>query len=441
MLARISRPRRVLGGFVAVLVCAVLAAPVHGQLQLGTRENTEIPFNKFRDQFNKLLSGEPAPDPVKDKALLEAAGQYLVWRVTWKTIESERWDVGMGKIQADLEKLMNEPATKEGKNKEFMKLLARQLIDRLKEVLALKYDTSTMAVTNAALMLPVLARCKQGEVSDFLLELTKTDKGNPVVHPFIRMCAIKGLGELSGPGGPPVDAGADAKALAEKGRRELARLEAIVQFIDSPYPPQGKGQEYDDALAFARREGVKALAQIQVPAYEINKGTVKGPVAFQLLRIASGEPVKVGPPFTLSEKLEAAIGLCQLKPGHNVELAAFVVANDLVEFATAYAEDYAYFSGKVAKDEPKRLPLLPWKLYALRFDAGLNALQNSLPKDSPTAKKVSTLRTDVQKMLVDISQYRQIDTPPLLQQDAAALQPATGEVYPGSKDFTLPLAK
>jgi hypothetical protein len=425
---------------IAVSFCGFTATAVFAQEQKGNREDTELPFIKQKERITKLVSGEEQPDSVKDKDLLGVISRHYISRVTWQTIQSEKWDsnTGMGKLHADLEKLMNDPATKDGKNKDFMKQLAHQFVERLKEVLGQKLEGNTTAVTNAALMLPVVAKCRQGEINDYLLELAKADeKGNAAVHPFIRMCAIKGLGEMNAPGGPPVDGGNDDKTKSQKSRRELDRLDAIVKFIDTPYPPQGTGQEYDDAMAFARREGIKALAQIQVPAYEIDKGkAVKGPVAWYLFNIASGVPPKVGPPFTVSEKLEAALGICHLKSGHNAELATYLVGDALVELGRAYAEDYAYFSVKVGKEEPKRQPRLPWKIYAQRFQAGLQAMQNNSAKDSAADKKVKSLVAGSKKLLDDISGYRPVELE-VFQQEVTAMRPQNADVYPGIKGFTL----
>jgi hypothetical protein len=444
MLGCTSPLLRIMPVLSALLVGAVLVSPVQGQ-QLGTRENTDLAFSKNREQFNKLLSGEVPPDAAKDKVLLEVAGRYFVFRVTWLNLQNEKYDQGMGKVQLDFEKVMNDAATKEGKNKEFMKLLAHQLIDCLKKVLVeQKYDTGTStALTNAALMLPVLARCKQPEVGDFLLDLTKTDaKGNAALHPFIRMCAVKGLGQFSAPGGPTVDGGNDPKGAGTKGNRDLGRLDAMIQFVDLPYPPEGQGQEYDDALAYVRREGVKALAQTQLAAYEAGKDAVKGPVAYHLLKVANGSPVKVGPPYTLSEKLEAAIGICQLKSSparYNMELGAFVVGKVLAEFADAYVEDYHYFSLKdKEKDAPRRQSRLPWRLYALRLDAGVKTMVANLPKESPVAQKLKS-GTNAARFLNDIASGKEIDSAAALQQEIDALRPTIMEVYEGNKEFTLPM--
>jgi hypothetical protein len=439
MLGCTFRFRRLLPMLGIFVLGAVLLSPIQGQ-QLGTRENTDLAFSKIRDQFNKLLSGEVPPDAARDKLLLEVAGRYYVFRVTWPTLQNEKWEQGMGRVQLDFEKVMNDAATKEGKNKVFMKLLAHQLIDCLKKVFVeQKYEAATStALTNAALMLPVLAKCKQPEVADFLLELTRTDgKGRPALHPFIRMCAIKGLGEWSAPGGPVVD-GTNDKGAGAKSLRLLGSLDAMIHFVDLPYPPEGQGPEYDDALAFVRREGVKALAQTHVPAFEANKDVVKGPVAYQLMRVASGSPVKMGPPYTLSEKLEAAIGLCNLKSGparYNVELGAFMVGKVVAEFADAYVEDYHYFS---VKDKERRQMRLPWKLYALRLDAGLKALSANLPKDSPVGQKLKS-GTNAARLLDDIAKGKEIDSAAALQQEMEAVRPAITEVYEGNKEFTVPL--
>jgi hypothetical protein len=449
MLDCISRFHRVIAIVIGVVLFTVAPTPIQaaqGGKVLGPREVTEKEWQKNKEQFNKLLTGEITPELPRDKTVLNAASQYLVYRVTWPTLQADKWESGMGKVQAEFEKAIDQPATKELKNTAFMKLFAHELIACLKKVLEQKYEpgnsglATNVAVSNAALMLPVLARCKQSEVADFLIELAKTDpQGNPAFHPFVRTCAIKGLGELSAPGGM-VDG--DAKAPAAKGGRELACAEAIMRFIDAPYPPQGNGPEHKDAVAFVRREGVKALARIQSPAFAIKDGKVQGPVAYYLLKVASGQPTKADPQITLPEKLDAAIGLCNLKPGQgtgtpqvNGELTAFVVANVLVDFAEAYRADYPLFTAPTkTKDAPRPQAILPWKVYAQQLEAGLNTLAATLPKEA--AAKVKTLANSSKKMLDDIGARRQIDAPQI---DAAALQPANSDVYLGSKEYSLTL--
>jgi hypothetical protein len=442
----------------AVLAAGILAAPLAAQEvgQLGNIENTENAYFKYSGRIGELRDAKAQPDAAKDKAAIEVAARYHVYLVTWPSYQPPRkkYDDGMSQIHKRLKDLIDTQTTREGKNKEFMKLLAPEMIRCLKEVLAQDFKTYYTAVTNAAIMLPVLAKCKQPAVEDFLMELARPDKeGKPVVHPFIRLCAIKGLAEIIAPGGPVLEepAADPEQQLLEKRKRESARLQMVWSFILQPYPPQGTGPEYDDAFTFCRREGVKALAQFQQPHFGNDKGKITGPTAGYLLWIAHGGPSGVGPAYTLMERVEAAQGLCQLKDQdkYNAELGVYIAASVLADFAKEYIVDHAYFSeaDKKLKGEkdapPKRLPKQPWRIYAQRWLAALDTMIANSPKDSAAAKKARSLKDTAAAMLADIAAARQIEQPTVLRQLVDQLRPPgdTAEVYPGNKEHIIRLPK
>ncbi|HYV35198.1 MAG TPA: hypothetical protein VE988_05810 [Gemmataceae bacterium] len=441
---------RLLAGLAVIVAAGRLVAPVSAQQQIGTSENTGIPFTTtHKDRYEALREYKTVPDAAKDKALLEVAGRYLVGRVTWPGYQ--KWDSSLKDVYDEFNKLMDSPATKKGTNQEFMKLLAPELIANFSKILldpdshARDFKNHQATVTNAALLLPVLAKCKQNAVHEFLLKLVETDKdGKPVVHPFIRMCAIKAMGELNNPGGPELDSKDNFQQQEKKRDRELARLEAIVKFIDQPYPPEGTGAEYDNAYRYVRREGVKALAQLRKPIYEIKKGTFAGPVAFHLLKIASGSPAAVGPPYSLSERLEAVIGIAQLETAgvkiYNNELAVYVVANVLIDMASAYGEDFPIFSAvPKGKDGPQAI--LPWKYYAGALEEVLPVMSASL-KNTPAAKSLDEkVRTNIKDVMAQMKVLRKIESPQVLQTFVANNPPAVNEVYLGNKDSALPLGQ
>ena len=163
----------------------------------------------------------------------------------------------------------------------------------------------------------------------------------------------------------------------------------------------------------------------------------------------------MGPPFSLSEKVEAAIGLCNLKtndqqlkaaPQYNTDLAAYVLANTVYEFVTAYNNDFVVFKAAPTKgkDDTHVVPRLPWKYYAARLDKGLEDMAANLT--GPAAKKVVDLRGSsgggASALLTTVSKMQQqVEMTPLLPNFIASIRPASAEVYKGSKEFVLPLAE
>src|SRR5262245_61868940 len=180
MTERVSRLRFGPLFSVALLVAAAVPPALAAQQQLGSEKDADeitrntVLVNKFRDGAK--------PDPVKDKKLIEAIARNYIFRVTWPTIQKDKSESGMAGVHSRLKELMEHKATQSGENKEFMKLLAPELVACLKQVLALDLKSNYQAVTNAALMLPVVAKCRQPAIDDFLMELTAADKsGKPLV--------------------------------------------------------------------------------------------------------------------------------------------------------------------------------------------------------------------------------------------------------------------
>ncbi len=452
-MSRRSVPARLgLAGLAAVFVAVAQPAAARAQEQLGNKNDVDEAFFGFSARFSKLRDGDAQPD-AKDKALAEVVAKYYVYHLTWKSYrdDNKSADSGLPKIRKDLLDLMMLPATQSGKNKEFMKLLAPELIKCFQQVLALDYTENHLPVTHCALMLPALAKCRQPEVHDFLMKLARTeadpkDRSRP--QNFIRMCAVRALGEFSNPVWSKVDDQGDPQAEKKKAERDLDRLAFLAEtYIIQPYPPEGTTPEHRDAWIYARREGVKALAQFQTPAVVNDKGKVAGPAAYYLMYLTSGGALPNAPPLTISERMEALIGLCQMKagesPGYNTELAVYIVASCLADVVEEYAQDYAYFAvAPKSKDDPKRLAKVPWTNYAQRIEAALDVMSANVPKDSAAGKKLAVLLAKeggpVIPTLRVMAARKQVTDRQLLATTARGLVPPSMEVFQGNKQWTIP---
>jgi hypothetical protein len=441
-----------LAGVAAVFLTLAGPPAATAQEQLGSKADVDEPFFLGAARFAKLRDGEAQPDPAKDKALIEVAAKYHVYHLTWKTYRDDikSSESGLPKLRKDLNDLMTAPATQSGKNKEFMKLLAHELIGCFKQVLALKFEENHQAVTHGALMLQALAKCRQAEVHDFLMEIARTpadpaDRSTP--RNFIRMCAVRALGEFNNPHWAGVDDKGNPQAEKAKLQRDKDRLDFLANnYIIRPYPPEGSDAEHREAWIYARREGIKALAQVQVPALANDKGKITGPAAFYLMYLANGGALPDGPPLTMSERLEAVIGLCQLKagetPGYNTELAVYIIAGCLADMTEEYNQDHLYFSvPPKSKDDPKRQPKLPWTNYAQRLEVALDVLAANVPKDSAAGKKLAALlepkNGPLLPALKQVKDRAKVSNPQLVINAARGLVPPSMEVYQGNKDWVL----
>ena len=91
-----------------IAVCIVVATPAEAQ-KLGNNSDTEDPAKskKFGTRWEQLVKGTATPDPNSDKALLELAGRYFVYRCTWPEEQQNPYDAGMGRIQLEFKKIMD----------------------------------------------------------------------------------------------------------------------------------------------------------------------------------------------------------------------------------------------------------------------------------------------------------------------------------------------
>jgi hypothetical protein len=460
MLSLCGGRRFLLAGVLAVFGIVVSSAAVQGQTKLGGFVEVEQPFFARYARYNQLLEGAAFNETSKeDKGIPELAAKHFVYPLTWSNIQADKSDEGLPKIRRLLKDAMTHEKTLSGANKDFMKALAHELVVCFKQVLELPMDKDYPAVTSAGLMLQDFAKCRQPEVHDFLMQVTKPDekdKKNPY-PPFVRMCAVRALGEFSNPLWAPVDnkANATVQEVAAKMQRDSDRINRIGNFVAFPYVPQGDDEEHVKAYVFVRREGIKALAQSQVPAADIVKKKVHGPAAYYLLYIAMGGRFADGtPPLTLPEKVEAILGVCNLKlgdtPQYNAELGIYATALCLSEFFAEYNKDYAFFAkvkgGKDTKRVAPRIEEITWQTLAARLEDGLNALNSSLSPDSK--KKLEGLKSKIStgasatalSIVKDRRDPVPQEIPQLLADYAASIRPSGGEVFSGVDDSpVLPL--
>src|SRR5205085_2179610 len=87
-----------------------------------------------------------------------------------------------------------------------------------------------------------------------------------------------------------------------------------------------------EAIRYMRREAITSLAEVGVPALGAfrKKGVVESPAVYELLRVLIKGKGAYEPPTTLAERVEAAIGLCQLKDpekeaDYNASVAVYAV--------------------------------------------------------------------------------------------------------------------
>lgn len=359
---------------------------------LGVPTEIEKAF-KAETVFKILTSDNPSAN---DKAMLDTAAKYFVWRVTWLD------NVGNpDKLALFLKEFDRDYTNRVVKNKDLKKepvsFFNARLTEYFKAVFERKFDGNRVSTIQAAVMLPIVARSKDPVFGDFLTKIIKdADK-----HDAVKLYAVRAAREYFplrpiGPNNP-----------RPKNPADLERVQSLVGYIERKWP-QASAKDELDAFSFLRREAVLSLAQVQAPALGFEKKQVEGEVAPALLKVLAKDILE--PPPSLTEKCEAAIGICNMKLkdmlDYQPQLGIYASGMALSDFFNAYRADYANVAGK------KTVGLLAYKNMADRFKNGLENLQSNLTEATgthPASPFAKGLYDQSKGMLENIILHKPVD--------------------------------
>jgi len=426
-------------GTIAVLLNQ---ARLYGQLQF---ESTQLGGKSDEEQFRSVQSklaglqdGSTKYDATLHKDVLTAVSRYYVLRVTWANIQSDYkpaptrtlMDNVRNEFQIYLiDKIAPDPKADSSKNELARIALGKELVARFQEVFGLPFEHNRLAHVNGAMLLPDLGRLKTVEVGKYLTDLVKDPKTNDV----IRFFGIKALGEFF-PAREFVNLDENKKPLEEQKLRDIERVDLLVKLIERDWNVKGGSAAEQDAIRYVRREAIKSLARSTVPAIEVAKGKVNGAAVYTLMRVLADDGLN--PSVGIPEKIEAAIGICQMKPreisAYDPELGLYLVAKFLHDLGSAYQKDWT--EARIAKRYST-----PWRFHAARIKTALNTQYNNLANINSGRKATAQkLQTDATIMLNEMgasnSVAGQLDR---LNALANQLRPTTTTVFKNIPPLTL----
>jgi hypothetical protein len=211
-----------------------------------------------------------------------------------------------------------------------------------------------------------------------LAELVRDPKRSEAV----KLYALRGLGEFFKAAPPDVG----PLGAPDKKERDAKRIQAVIDFVKRKSPVTADmTPEEVEAVRYVRREAVRALAQVQIPAVDVEVKTnkVMAPVALTLLGVLAGKSAGIDPPPSLNEQVDAAVALCRMKgariPEYDQKLVLPFLAAVLAEFATQYNDDYKNVILNDKEREIKPGGLHPWRAMTERLKSGLKDLGKNNP--------------------------------------------------------------
>ena len=405
-------------------VCIILALPAVAwpQGQLGTKEALKKAYAENSFRRDQLFAGNLKAEK-GDMKIAEAAANYFIYRVTHSTENPTVVHNDFNKAIASMVNL------EKGKsNQDWLNLFGPACVESIKQILERDVKAEPGAVINAAMMLQQLGKLKQANINNYLIDLVKYEK----YHDAIRVYAFKGLREAMPVLVQPSDLELDLndKAFQARVARDVKVVEALTTYIEKPIKVNNMSAEEIAAVRFVRREAISALANAGSPAVlafptkGTRKATLQGPVAPTLMRVLTPK-TELLPTPNLTEKIEAAVGLCNMKypnmPEYNKDVAVYLVGQTLVEFVREYNKDRGNFTGVGVA---RTIPYLGWKTDSRRLEAGLKELAKD--KASPSAQG---LEARAKVVLDSIIKHEAPDRIAELQTFVDSIRPKAGNVF------------
>ncbi len=343
----------------AILGNALAVLPVVRADDIYLKETGTFDRNKFKE----WLQEESAATPTQTQLAEAGKGaRSVVYRLTERANHSKPGQMASAVNECDylLKQIVYSPETK---NAPLQQAFAGQMVEALTAVLKPKEQHAITRVNAVR----VLARLAELSGAEETADLAVKSIDSPDQVEGARYWAFRTLRTLFSHARKPPSAARRAKA-----------VESLVKFIERPNkwskePPI----EELDGIRLVRREAIRALGTIHDPGVANKKGAE---AAWTLVRILRRDK-DVSPEPRLDEQVEAAIGLCGLRPDptgdYQPAYAVAHVGQFLVEF---FGRFNARMAGKIERE--------PWKIYAVRMEESLQGLLTAVPND-PTVKAVA----------------------------------------------------
>lgn len=433
-----------------LFLVSVPTARAQGRL---VAESELAPFERLPSTYRfDLLSGknkEPIGD--KQKKEIRLMAMYYVYYMTIP--ERQQPDPKTGNIAVeDRRRRFGEinlyyilkPENKQN-NKEFRQLYVQELVKCFRTVFAKnevgepKLDTTSLVHTG--LLLPMAAQMEDPAMLAMLIDLVR-DPGKPLPifgstavsiggtplgqnalltssllapgrtygkYDIVKMFAFKALQVYFKHSPPRLNPFA-----SEKERMELAdKLRPIADYILNP-PMTLRSSAEMDAFRYIRQEAIKALAKVSFPMVPEaphptmrTVGDVLVPVAYTHMRVLAGTSDGLFPPPSMSEKCEAAIGLCNidgdakveesLPSRYNEELAVVLLGQFAVDFLQQFQKDRGIIEAK-----PTLPAKMPWRIYSDRLKKAFDDAPNQFTPGSKAQANMNEIKAAVSPLFDEI---------------------------------------
>jgi hypothetical protein len=374
MLPRLPLAVRLLLPSVVLATFALPPASVRGQRLADGDKALEAKEREHRKLILDLRKGVTRFNP-EDKDHLEAVdllAKRAVYPYAW--VEYQREPGKTQKVFDGFEGDLGQFSKGKPATEKLITYYSKKVIERADEVLT---KGKPIAAVNAGRVLARLVereakqtesawqdemalRLGDGNAGQLLAVLLKV-VGDPKQNDGAKYYALRGLGQL-------LAVPADKEGLKDPDREKV--VNAVIPFVQrKPTYPATAPTAIVDGFRAVRREGVKALARVRNPTLG-----AKDKVSVVLLRVVAKD-TRVVPEPRLDERLEAAIGLANMRPGskdadYQPDYAAEHLGRFVADFLVAANANIE------EKKPPKRVR--PWRVDAARLAEALDGMKKEV---------------------------------------------------------------
>jgi hypothetical protein len=352
------------------MVALLFSSPIRGQ------DKDVSPQAKSR--LNALKDGKEEITDAEKKTLEQAAQfqfRHLTQEKYWRKPPPEGMTLDQWMDQ-DIFKYIPLPTPQKPLNENQQKYLAALTDAYLPPIDEALQHPQAIVRVNAARVLARIAEAGQEKAATAVLNVLNDKKQHDAVK-FWMFHGLAGLFNASyWTASIPGNERPNRRAFAVKNEPlEDQCIQALVDYIlrKANLPPNASEKEIK-GVQYVRREAIRALGVTRLPAIMNKKQFVGTPTSLALVRVVANDGLT--PPASLSERLEAAIGLCQLQTnladGYQPDYAAHAVGESLVELVKAYNQKRGAKPGEIKP--------YPWGLWAARLEAALQGWKEANPK-------------------------------------------------------------
>lgn len=409
-------PRLQLVGWIVSLAAVAVSALGTAQAQDLSEGWTKLdgPSIRARGHLLNILKGAEKFS-AEDKSQVEAVD--LVAKRHAYGIVLNHDMMKPGKIEVDMKDFDGYiQAIVTSKDREALQPLTDVFRDKVRihalEIIASKETRSIHKIHNARLLAKV-AVLGQGALADTLLSILKDPSQNDGVRYYI----LRALATLLA----QVQPGTTKQVLTKDEQTKCA--EALVEFLEQRKGPSKKAPpEEIDGFRVLRREAIRALAQIHIPA--IND---KVRPALVLARFG-GNDERIQPPPRIDERVEASLGLARMQSAQDKLYQPDYAAGQIAKCLGLF--------GQMAKNEranKEKPQTRPWAIDATLLSEAMDSLKADSGKNAYVAQTMDRAK----RLLNDVITNRDIDANELTWWNSPESDPPSKELFQGAADSTV----